>query len=103
MFDEQPDGDPHGECAAEITRLQAEIEFVRDLLWAEHPECCGCPVEDYGGEYMGQREVVMSCCGNPEPALLNDAQIVASLRARFAAVLPWEPIPHPSPKQDQDT
>ena len=26
MFDEQPDGDPHGECAAEIHRLQAEVE-----------------------------------------------------------------------------
>lgn len=24
-FDEQPDGDPHGECAAEIHRLQAEV------------------------------------------------------------------------------
>ena len=23
-FDEQPDGDPHGECAAEIARLEAE-------------------------------------------------------------------------------
>jgi hypothetical protein len=28
MFDEQPDGDPHGECAAEIERL---TELVR---WA---------------------------------------------------------------------
>ena len=26
MFDEQPDGDPHGECAAEIARLSAELE-----------------------------------------------------------------------------
>ena len=26
MFDEEPDGDPHGECAAEIHRLQAAIE-----------------------------------------------------------------------------
>lgn len=24
-FDEQPDGDPHGECAAEIARLAAEL------------------------------------------------------------------------------
>lgn len=31
-------------------------------LW----ECCGCPVEDTGGEYMGQRETVRSCCGNFE-------------------------------------
>jgi hypothetical protein len=27
MFDEQPDGDPHGECAAEIHRLQAALQF----------------------------------------------------------------------------
>lgn len=36
MFDEQPDGDSHGECAAEIHRLQAENEKFRaafaDLL-----------------------------------------------------------------------
>ena len=25
MFDEQPDGDIHGECAAEIKRLEAEL------------------------------------------------------------------------------
>ena len=25
MYDEQPDGDIHGECAAEIKRLEAEL------------------------------------------------------------------------------
>lgn len=35
MFDEEPDGDPHGECAAEIRRLQAEVTRLRaDLAWA---------------------------------------------------------------------
>ena len=29
MFDEQPDGDPHGECAAEIYRLPAEVASYR--------------------------------------------------------------------------
>lgn len=29
MFDEQPDGDIHGECAAEIRRLEAENEILR--------------------------------------------------------------------------
>ena len=29
MFDEQPDGDPHGECAAEIRRLQEQIAQLR--------------------------------------------------------------------------
>ena len=35
MFDEEPDGDPHGECAAEIALLHAEIQelhVVRDAL-----------------------------------------------------------------------
>lgn len=32
MFDEQPDGDPHGECAAEIHRLQAEVTRLREVL-----------------------------------------------------------------------
>ncbi len=32
MFDEQPDGDPHGECAAEIQRLTGEAAVMRELL-----------------------------------------------------------------------
>lgn len=39
MFDEQPDGDPHGECAAEIHRLtallaakQEELDKMREAL-----------------------------------------------------------------------
>lgn len=28
-FDEEPDGDPHGECAAEIERLHAELAALR--------------------------------------------------------------------------
>lgn len=31
MFDEQPDGDPHGECAAEIHRLQAALRNIADF------------------------------------------------------------------------
>lgn len=43
MFDEEPDGDPHGECAAEIHRMREAL----DLLACLHP---GLTVED--GEYM---------------------------------------------------
>ena len=32
MFDEQPDGDPHGECAAEIARLTAELKEARETV-----------------------------------------------------------------------
>ena len=34
MFDEQPDGDIHGECAAEIHKLEAENEALRAELAA---------------------------------------------------------------------
>jgi hypothetical protein len=33
MFDEEPDGDPHGECAEEIKRLGALVTKYRKLLW----------------------------------------------------------------------
>lgn len=29
MFDEEPDGEPHGECREEIRKLEAEIEALR--------------------------------------------------------------------------
>lgn len=32
MFDEQPDGDPHGECAAEIERLTKDGQTLRRML-----------------------------------------------------------------------
>ena len=32
MFDEQPDDDPHGECSAEIHRLEAEVARLRTAL-----------------------------------------------------------------------
>jgi len=62
-----------------LALLKADADIVRNLLWDEHPECCGCPV--VGATYMGDQEMV--CCGQPEPALLNDKQIVATLRAKF--------------------
>lgn len=33
MFDEQPDGDPHSECAAEIHRLESELAEAKRLLY----------------------------------------------------------------------
>lgn len=32
MFDEQPDGDPHGECAAEIERLMSLVRWAYTKL-----------------------------------------------------------------------
>jgi hypothetical protein len=31
-FDEEPDGDPHGECAAEIHRLQRALAFWMPMV-----------------------------------------------------------------------
>lgn len=50
---------------------------VYELLWGEHPECCGNP-EAVG--YFGDSPAI-DCCRCPNYARLNDAQIVASLRA----------------------
>ena len=68
---------------------------VHRLLWGEHPECCGSPVEDTGAEYMGRVERVLSCCGSPDYVRLNDAQIVASLRA----LLPESPLTQQAPSE----
>lgn len=32
MYDEQPDGDPHGECAAEIERLSELVRWAYTKL-----------------------------------------------------------------------
>ncbi len=41
MFDEQPDGDPHGECAAEIPRLEIALKIKTE----EH-DCCAEDVKN---------------------------------------------------------
>ena len=41
MFDEQPDGDQHGECAAEIRRLEIALKIKTE----EH-DCCAGDVVD---------------------------------------------------------
>ena len=38
-FDEQPDGDPHGECAIEIHRLQEELAAERAAREKAESEC----------------------------------------------------------------
>ena len=41
VFDEQPDGDPHGECAAEILRLRNEYEHACALVVQMHEAATG--------------------------------------------------------------
>lgn len=56
--------------------------FLRDLLWGEVQVCCGNYHAGYGGEYMGQVEMVPVCCGCPDVERSDGAQILAVLRAR---------------------
>ena len=48
MFDEEPDGDPHGECAAEIRALQAKVKHLDGLAndyrarWIYAEDCRKC-------------------------------------------------------------
>ena len=44
-FDEEPDGDPHGECAAEIARLAAENSILREALEKIAEVCNGYGLE----------------------------------------------------------
>jgi hypothetical protein len=62
MFDEQPDGDPHGECAAEIHRLEAEnarfravfadVFSVRDQFAAKALAALLTRIDTVSGDYV---------------------------------------------------
>ena len=64
MFDEQPDGDPHGECAAEIHRLQAEVANLRRKQRV---------ADGLAGAYEAERDAALARLAeseNQEPAYL---------------------------------
>lgn len=69
-FDEQPDGDPHGECAAEIHRLQAELAALRALSQPpdseavrlrEHASWCRCKTPLYADEPTPELPIICNC------------------------------------------
>lgn len=66
MFDEQPDGDVHGECAAEIRRLEAEVKVLTGLLReaealiVEQDVHVEADMTDIGRELMGRIAKVTS-------------------------------------------
>ena len=70
MYDEQPDGDPHGECAAEISRLKAEVERLDDaltqaLLERDEMEERATALADSVGEFLGVDVGEWSSCNDP--------------------------------------
>ena len=86
-FDEQPDGDIHGECAAEIHKLEAErdalaarVQEMRDAMKRinKYPSK---PSEELG--YVGCRRVAGE-------AIINTTDTSAQILARRdAATLAW--------------
>ena len=86
MFDEQPDGDPHGECAVEIHRLQALSNETLDFLammfdaYEEGPDCYEDP-EDCSG-HIGKAIHL------DDDAFQRIADILNEHRPRNAAVSP---------------
>jgi len=49
-FDEQPAGDIHGECAAEIHRLETELELIRAALDAKIDICGDARISELKAE-----------------------------------------------------
>lgn len=41
MFDEEPEGDPHGECVAEIGRLQQALRSIKEMTGFPDDESVG--------------------------------------------------------------
>ena len=71
MFDEQPDGDLHGECAAEIHRLEIALKIKTE----EH-DCCA---EDL----LSMRNLIGQCYAkllkfgveNSDPLLMDELKL----------------------------
>ena len=72
MFDEQPDGDPHGECAAEIHRLR-DVLIRAGFVECDIPACnCGSWHHRYGlpermveiHEVLQEADVLNNSTGN---------------------------------------
>lgn len=67
MFDEQPDGDPHGECAAEIANL-------RHLLGQCYAKLMKFGVANSDPFLMDELKLTLMQCYDEEPEWQNDVQ-----------------------------
>lgn len=70
-FDEQPDGDQHGECAAEIHRLEAENKklrsFAQDVIgeWPDSPSLDGGDIQELATKHeLFVEEMRSGPCGD---------------------------------------
>lgn len=63
MFDEPPDGDPHGECAAEIAKLQEHVATLRSALYLVKN------LRQLGGMLPGVKQMLDLTCDVADDAL----------------------------------
>ena len=76
-FDEQPDGDPHGECAAEIRSLQEQLEAANKkgheavLLAMEH--------EDSARRKQGSIDTLESECNQLNDMVIKQHALIEDL------------------------
>ena len=63
MFDEQPDGDAHFECAFEIHRLRGQVATLRSALYLVKN------LRQLGGMLPGVKQVIDGTCDVADHAL----------------------------------
>ena len=63
MFDEQPDGDPHHECAFEIHRLRGQVATLRSALYLVKN------LRQLGGMLPGIKQMLDLTCDVADDAL----------------------------------
>lgn len=55
----------HDELVSALASARKLLERCGPHLQGVEQECCGDYEAGYGGEYMGEREVVPVCCNHP--------------------------------------
>lgn len=68
MFDEEPDGDPHGECRAEIDKLAGHVSTLRSALYLV------TTLRQLGGMLPGVKELIDSILETVDDALKETKQ-----------------------------
>jgi len=107
MFDEQPDGDPHGECADEIRRL---TDFIRSRGYRRCDiAACNC-LSWHGGHAEDRLREIREAfdhagIGNGKTVLAMVAELIAALEmiAEGRDVGRHDGLPEDGPAHDVDT
>ena len=81
MFDEQPDDDPHGECAAEIAKLRTECSRLLSVLMRYRYAVAYAAADAWDGGIDIRRRFEWAHSLDPNGRLSNDE--VAGVGADF--------------------